>query len=127
MGDKVIGYILVSIGIIVILGATYGLYRVFNGQSEPLEVFKLKGISVETASLVPQPRVPAPSSPSPKIELFPAAMLNTILNTVGHVIFMGFIASVGFRIASIGTMLARPIVVKIHSKKEAIQTPELSS
>ena len=39
-----------------------------------------------------------------------------LVNLSFHLLFAGFLINVGFRIASVGTMLARPIVVDLQAK-----------
>lgn len=124
MNDKAVGYSLVGIGIAIMIGALFSLYLVFTHKAEPLQVFNLPGISIDASTLVPQNSmlertqdfIGRSNAPAPKIEMFPAVILNTLLNTIAHVVFMGFIVTIGFRIASIGTMLARTIVVHVRAK-----------
>lgn len=133
MSDKAVGYSLVGIGIAIMIGALVSLYLVFTHKAEPLQVFNLPGISIDASALVPQNSMldraqdfmGKSNTPAPKIEMFPAAMLNTILNTITHVVFMGFIVTIGFRIATIGTMLARTIVVHVRAKNNPDTQKEL--
>ncbi|EKD67605.1 MAG: hypothetical protein ACD_48C00314G0003 [uncultured bacterium] len=115
MTEKYIGYLLLSIGICIIGFSVVSMYRVFTRQTQPLQVFSLSGITIDANKFVPSsPLLPQQKNAKPAlIELFPADMMNSLLNTTAHVIFMGFLVSVGYHIATLGTMLVRPIVVKV--------------
>jgi hypothetical protein len=122
MTEKIIGYVLLAFGIVIITLAALNLYLVFSRQAEPLQVFSLPGITVQPSQLVPQlENAPPGLTKPPPLELFPALTLNTILNKLAHMLFMGFIVSVGYRIASLGTMLVRPIIV--HLKETPSSKP----
>lgn len=116
MTEKYIGYALLSIGIGIIGFSVVNMYRVFTHHAQPMQVFSLPSISLDANKLIPSsPLLPSPkNAPSAKIEVFPAEMLNTLLNTMAHVIFMGFLSSAGYHIANLGTTLMRPIIVKVN-------------
>jgi hypothetical protein len=57
---------------------------------------------------------------SQKMEIISAEMINTPLNFYAHLFFMGFLATIGYKIASLGVMLVRPLIVKVRGVKEEV-------
>ena len=113
--EKVIGYALLTVGILIILYAAFSVYSVFTKKQKPVDVFNLPGISLDLSGLVgsdlsPEERMlMKEKNVNTKAELISPEVLNTPLNYTFHILFMGFIASIGFKIANIGTLLVRPI------------------
>jgi hypothetical protein len=126
VSEKIIGYILLIIGVTIILGSAYSVYAVFTRQALPISLFNFQGISIDASSLVggdlSQKQIEAAktSMGSTKIEIFPADILNDTSNMIAHLLLMGFLSGVGFKIATLGTMLIRTIVVKL--KEAPIKT-----
>lgn len=113
MTEKIIGYILLVAGVLMIVVPVFNVYSVYTGKAQPIEPLKLKGVSLDLSSATGGQ---IPASP----ELLSSEQLNEPLNLVSHLLLMGFIASAGFRIAKLGTMLVRPIKVAL---KEAPKAP----
>lgn len=115
MDEKVSGYGLLIAGIAIIAFAVFSVYSVFSGRSEPFEVFTFDNISVPLSSLMPS-EGGAPVGDA-ELDLFSANDLNKTTNTFAHLFLMGFVASVGFKVATLGTNLIRPIVVRVNDQK----------
>lgn len=132
MTEKILGYILISFGIMAIIYAVLSVYSVFTKKSKPVQLFNFEGISLDASQLVPQVPQDLPDNLPPeasqllnqqnlssqKAELIPASVLNDSTNIFAHLFLMGFIASAGQKIASLGTRLVRPINVKLRAKEE---------
>lgn len=120
MTEKVLGYILLGAGVFTLLFAAFNIYQVFTKQIRPVQVFNLKGISLDTSKIMENSLPPEfaglmqSNKPSSQ-EIIPAQMLNDSSNLFAHLLFMGFIASIGVKLATIGTQLIRPIVVKLRT------------
>ena len=124
--EKTVGYGLLILGIAIILFAGFNVYQVFTSQAKPVQIFNFSGISFDASSLIggdlsPQERelVRQQVGDSATLELLPADVLNQTSNLIAHLFFMGCIASIGFRIGNLGTLMARPINVNL---KQASQT-----
>lgn len=132
MTEKIIGYILIAVGLITIALAVNSVYKVFTGKDQPSNIMDLPAITLDMSSLIGGDISPAQretinkQNPNLKTELFPAKSLNTPLNLVYHLIFMGFIVTVGFKVASIGTQLARPIKVNLREDKTKEKSTEVA-
>ncbi|KKQ26318.1 MAG: hypothetical protein US62_C0049G0002 [Candidatus Woesebacteria bacterium GW2011_GWA1_37_8] len=109
--NKLFGYLLLVVGLLVIVFCAFKVYRVFTGQEMPFNLFTLSSVSVDLGKVVGQP-----TSADLKQELFGADLINKPLNYGFYLMLMGFIASVGFKIASLGVQLARTIKVNVKEK-----------
>lgn len=128
MTEKVTGYILICAGLIVMIVASLSVYSVFTKKSSPVSLFNFGPIALDASQLIPQdiPEgageiVNQQSAQLPKAELVPANVLNDSANIFAHLFLMGFIVSVGFKVASLGAMLVRPVNVKLRAKEESSQ------
>ena len=114
--NKIFGYTLLLIGIGLIIYPVINVYKTFNGQITPYALFTNKGISIDLSKFVDG----APKNVNLTQELISPELLNKPMNLAAHIVLMGFIASVGFKIASIGTMLVRTIKVTVNEDKSFV-------
>ena len=77
----------------------------------------MEGLPPEQVALLEQVFDQQKQTTSQKIEILPAEILNQTTNVFGHLILMGFIASIGYKVAGLGVLLIRPIVVKLKEDK----------
>lgn len=119
MNEKVLGYILLITGIAVIFFAGFNVYMVFTKQMLPIQLFSFPSVGLDAAALLDAKAPPG----GPKVEILPANVLNETSNIFAHMFLMGFMATLGHKIASLGTQLVRPIVVKVASKNSSILDP----
>lgn len=120
MGDKIVGYLLLLCGVLMILFATLSVYRLITGSKDPTGFFKLPSIQVDLGPVISATLPSSFRSGTPvsaKTELIPSGSLNRILNLIAHLALMGFVASSGYKIALVGTYLLRPIEVKLKSRE----------
>ena len=112
--EKIIGYFLMLVGVITILLATISVFQTFTGQTNPITPFNFDAISMDMSKLVDQ----ALAGANLKQELISSDLLNHPMNLIAHLLLMGFIVAVGYKIASLGVMLVRPIKVKLREEKQ---------
>ena len=119
MNEKILGYILLAVGLVTIIFAVVSVFNVFTAKVEPVDLFKLSGVSLDIGSLVGGD---LPSEVIAQIqrtggstngEIISPDLINKPLNIFAHLTLMGFLASVGFKVSSLGVMLVRPIKVKL--------------
>ena len=115
MSEKVVGYILLTAGIIIIILSSLSVYYVFKEKAKPFDIFKLPGISIDLSNLAAG-EIPGNASADLKTELVDAEIINKPMNLVAHVLLMGFMVNVGFKIATLGVQMVRPI--KVNLKEE---------
>jgi len=122
LSDRVVGYILFLAGIIIILYSAFNVYKVFTSSWEPVGLFNFQGIGLDASSLIGSDLSPEQralmnqSGAQTKLEIIPASLLNQTSNVMAHLFLMGFLASVGYKIASLGILMLRPVVVKLIAK-----------
>ena len=115
MSEKIVGYALLSVGLVIILFAGFSVFQVFTNQSQPVQLFTMPGISIDMRQLLSgaAPELADIDLPPMDQEIVSAEMVNKPLNLFAHVTLMGFIAGVGFKLAQLGVMLVRTITAKI--------------
>jgi len=112
MSEKLIGYILLILGVTAILFSVLNVYQVFTKKAQPIDLFSFESVSLDLSKLAEQ----APENADLKQELLSSDKLNKPLNIAAHLFFMGFVASTGFKVANLGTQLLRPIKVELKEK-----------
>lgn len=117
MDEKVSGYGLLFVGLALIAFAVFSVYTVFTGRAQPVNVFSFDSISVPLSSLMQGAGEASLPTGGAELELFKADALNKTTNTFAHLFLMGFVASAGFKVATLGTNLIRPIVVKVNDQR----------
>lgn len=109
MTEKVLGYLLIFLGILAIFLSAFSVYLVFTHKAEPYAF-------MQPGPIVFNLQLPADPSGSKMVnvpvDLSKVMPLAPITNIFLHLVLMGFIASAGAKLAGIGTNLVRPIVVK---------------
>lgn len=125
------GYLLIILGVAVIAFAAANVYLVFTKQADPISLFEFTGIELDLSqatqvnlpSELQEAGIEITNQPSQKQEILPAGMLNATSNLLAHIVLMGFVVNVGYKIATIGTELVRPIIVKVRPNKSSILVP----
>lgn len=132
MAIKVTGFVLLFLGIILIVYAAVSTYLVFSKNAEPIKLFSFTGISFDPSQFIPQMsanqelnnlfKQSETVGNREKAEMIPANLINDTSNIFAHLMLMGFLATIGFKLASLGAMLVRPIVVHLRAKEiEAVK------
>lgn len=119
MTEKIVGYVLIVFGILVILYSVFDIYSVLTGKKASIDPFKLEGISLDLSSFVggaEEQQAIKNSGKSLKSEIISPDVLNKPLNYVFHLLLAGFILNVGYKVASLGVLLVRPVKVSLKSQ-----------
>lgn len=127
MFDKATGYFMLLFGLAIISFAAYNVYTVFTKKTQPVQLFNFSGISFDTGGMsnielppeLEKAGVKIEKSPDISQEIIPGDILNQTSNIFAHVIFMGFVSSVGFKIAQLGAIMVRP--TKVELKQASIK------
>jgi hypothetical protein len=120
MPVKAIGYAYIVVGTAAIIIAGVSVYLAFTNQWKPYDLFTFEGVSLDFAKFAEE----APANADLTQEIVSPDKLNKPLNLMAHLILMGFIAGLGFKIATIGTYMVREIQVKVRVKDKSILDPE---
>lgn len=108
MSEKISGYTLLISGIAIILFCAFNVVFVFTGRAQPIQIFNFPALSLDLGQSL---GLPGGAATKP-MDLVPGDMLNQTSNLFAHLFLMGFLASIGEKLASLGVQLVRPIVVK---------------
>ncbi|KKP33313.1 MAG: hypothetical protein A2312_04875 [Candidatus Staskawiczbacteria bacterium RIFOXYB2_FULL_32_9] len=115
MINKILGYVLLIIGLIVIFGVSWQSYNIFNGKIPAPEIFSAQGGKVQLEDKL---AVKNPNSLDLQAQLditiqkqlkdmIPADILPKILNLISFSMFAGILILVGSSLAGIGTKLLK--------------------
>ncbi|MDP2637449.1 MAG: hypothetical protein Q8P26_00105 [Candidatus Levybacteria bacterium] len=134
MGERVTGYSFLVTGIVIMLIALIQVFLVFTNRMEPLQVFNIssenEGSSGSINSTVnldnylsnPQNLLDTEglnnqgqSLSLPIPEIIPSEVLDKTLNLTTQFFLMTFLMGFGYKIASLGVGLVRPIKVKLNT------------
>ncbi len=113
MSEKIVGYCLLVVGIVVIIFAAMNVFMVFTGKALPVQLFSFQGVSLDFSQSLGLPK----TTGTAPVELLSARDLNQMSNLGAQLLLMGFLAGVGEKLASLGVQLIRPIVVKSKEEK----------
>jgi len=106
--EKIVGYILLTLGVILLLFSIFEMINVYTGNVSPPNLFNLSDISL-------------PSGPDgTNITLIQGAQLNQLPNLFFWFILMGFVMFAGGKIASLGVSMIKDIKVEV---KDPLLTP----
>ena len=107
--EKIVGYILLAIGIIMIFFSVYEMMRVFTGGSPPPNLFNFSDISIQM------------SEQAEETLLVSGEELNKLVAMAFWYMLMFFIMWSGGKIASLGVSMIREIKVEV---KEPMEKPK---
>jgi hypothetical protein len=120
-----IGYLLIAGGIVAIIFATTSVVMVLTGNAEPIQFYSPNQLDFDISSLMPTYNIPGmvgrTTTKQPSNAISPE-MLALSFNLFIHLFLMGFLVNAGAKIATIGTQLVRPIVVKVQKHEQVIST-----
>jgi hypothetical protein len=122
MSEKIIGYLLLFTGILAMIGSALGVYFVFSGRYDTYQLFNLPAITLDLSGLMQaeNPDMVLPTEANLETELVKSDVLNKPLNLIAHILFMGFLVNVGFKIATLGVQMIRPIKVNLKGEKSIL-------
>lgn len=123
MTEKYTGYALLFGGILLMTAAFFIVFLTFTGVLAPTPIFNTKGVSLDMQSMLPPSLRDLNSLSSTNadqnMQLFSGADLNKSLNLTMTFFLMSFLLMLGYKIASLGIQLLRPIVVKLDENSLA--------
>lgn len=99
--EKIIGNVLLGVGLILIIISFYSMYDVFMGTAKPPLVLKMESIAISP------PSVSGAETPPTKIEVVSGSELSKIINIALWYVFMFFVLSAGTKIAGLGVKLIK--------------------
>lgn len=116
--DKIIGYVLLAAGILMIVIPIFLIANVLTGKSKPVQVFNVEAPTFEIPLDTPKDAKTSTGlnitqSGSQKAKIIPDEVFNSSLNIGMYYLLMVFIGSSGSKIAGIGIKLIKDIKVQV--------------
>jgi hypothetical protein len=105
--QKILGYVLLGLGLVIIFICGYNAYTVFTGASAPPAVFRIEDVSIN---------VDNNAGAASHIKLISGADASKLINMALWYILMFFLVQVGGKVASLGTQMAKEIKVIVKAK-----------
>jgi len=102
--EKVVGYILLAVGVAMIFFSVYLMFSVFTGASAPPSLFNFSDISFS---------IPQPGGTSETVQIISGQDLSRMVAMGFWYLLMFFVVYAGGRIASLGVNLIREIRVEV--------------
>lgn len=122
--DKIIGYLLLASGLIIVAVSASFVYRAMSGKMTPPRVFDVESPTITLpTTAVPQVEVPEgfelakpeTSELPPKVKIIPDELLNGVVNISLFYLLMMFMASTGSKVADIGIKMLKDFKVVTKS------------
>jgi len=101
--SKMVGWVLLFVGLFLIVFAVYFMFRVFMGATAPPAIFNMNSITLPTGE----------GASSNVVELVPGGAVSLVVNVFVWAVLMYFVASAGSRIGGLGVKLIRDIKVEV--------------
>lgn len=125
-GNKILGFVLIASGIIIIAGTAIAAISVFTGKSNPPKVMAVTAPTInlpnaadtiDTSALPPEivNSIKQPQQSQNSFKIFSDEDISKLVNIGIFYFLVMFLASSGAKIASIGTQLVRDIKVSVKS------------
>jgi len=102
--ERIIGYILIGIGLVCILFSFYSMYNVFTNVVNPPEIFKMQSLSLTTT-------VAGANGPA-QINIALDQEARKVVDMFLYYLFMFFVVIVGSRLGSLGIQFIKEIKVQ---------------
>jgi hypothetical protein len=123
MKEKIIGYGFLFLGTCIMALCAINMFMVLTNRVKPFPYFNLssdKDASLNLSSIVGQMKIDNKDVLNsgialPKINIIPYETLNQILNISNQFLLLTFVMGFGYKLASLGVQLIRPINVKLKS------------
>lgn len=113
MDDRITGYILLVLGVIIMIFAILQLGLLLTNVIRPFPSFNFT--EVFTLIQETQNQVNGEEGATAVSEINPQ-VVNSVLNHASYYLYMGFMLNLGFMLAQLGIKLLRPTTIQVHPK-----------
>lgn len=111
MIEKLVGYILIFLGVIIIISSGLNVFNILTKRSDPIEFVNKEIVSTISPSVISKNQVSLN-----QMFNIDGETIKFISNIGIHLLLLSFVMKAGFHLASLGTMLVRPIIVDVNAK-----------
>jgi hypothetical protein len=112
--EKIVGYALLTLGIVLIVFSTYEMFTVYYGNTAPPKLFDLQDVSLPL------------SLDGSTVSVISGAQVSQLPNLIFWFLLMGFMLLAGGKIASLGVNMIKDIHVEIHDTTNAPSQPTVA-
>jgi len=108
--NKIFGWFLLAIGLIIIFGSLYFSFNIFTNRNEAPEIFKLEKVDkeIDNADLMAlSPEAMQEIIQEQVKNMMPSEFMSKLLNLISWSIFAGILIFAGSRVSGIGIRLMR--------------------
>lgn len=129
MSEKLIGHLLLWIGIAIMIISLINIFLVFTGRLKPITVINLTSISkvapsggIDITTMFPnmaeeqREQIKAMGNINP-VAGFSSEMMNEIISFSTHFLLLTMFMGFGHKLASLGTNLLKPVAITIDQNK----------
>ena len=117
------GHLLLFVGLAIMVICVVNMFLVFTNKVKPFSVFNISSNSsngsLNISDIISELKKNSPNALNPatlpKLDILSPEVLNQTLNLSSHFFLMSFILGFGYKLATLGTKLIRPINVKLKS------------
>ncbi len=129
MGEKVTGYTLLVVGLILILLPAFSVFNIFQGNALPFNFATIQSIEIDYAQLAGSGEglsgeqkimFEKQKESLPKQEILNGGEASKLVNLGAHIFIMGFFASIGARVAAIGVSLIKEQKVVANTNPKSV-------
>jgi len=103
--DKIVGYVLLAVGLVMILFAVRSMYNVYTGMDSPPPVIRVSDVKFPVPAEAGQPRE--------EVLLISGDQASKVINMGLWSVLMLFVASAGAKIGGLGVKMAGEIKVEV--------------
>ena len=125
MSERVIGYVLLTVGLVIMCFSVWYTYAVVTNRVAPLHVFKSSpsssGDPIKVEDIQANPSQALMQMQTQIISKLMDRQMNQTLNLGATLFLTYFVMLFGYRLSSLGVQLVRPIQVKL---REAPASPK---
>lgn len=127
MSEKRTGYTMLIVGILIMIFAAVQIIFVFTGKANPIPMFEasqessgfdLQGLleQMQRTSPYQVPTSGTNPTPTPTVSFMDTNSINKMLNLLVYYFIMQFLLGLGYKLASLGVQLIRPIEVVMKNR-----------
>jgi hypothetical protein len=111
MIEKLVGYILLFLGVVIIIFSGFNAFNILTKRSDPIKFINKEIVTSITPSVTSNNQVSLNQMFNIDGETI------TLITNIGiHLLLLSFVMKAAFHLASLGTMLVRPIIVDVNAK-----------
>jgi hypothetical protein len=122
MSEKLTGYILLGIGAVVMIIALIQILSIMSSSNVPVVIFKISETTSSGSNGSFNPLDPSSlldslnSGDLSSLNLIDPKVISNLLNIIVYYLIMQFLMGFGYKIASLGVQLLRPINVNMKNR-----------